>query len=72
VGAVSSTEIFGLGDLESYRRELTGYCYRMLASPYDAEDAVQDTLMRAWRGLERFEDEGAPNPAENYGLEPAR
>jgi RNA polymerase sigma-70 factor (ECF subfamily) len=66
VGAVSSTESLGLADLESYRRELTGYCYRMLASPYDAEDAVQDTLMRAWRGLERFEHRSG----EGDGLRP--
>ena len=63
MGAVES---FGFGDLESYRRELTGYCYRMLASPHDAEDAVQDTLMRAWRGRERFEDLSA----ERGGLRP--
>lgn len=44
------------GQLESHRRELAGYCYRMLASPHDAEDAVQETLLRAWRGLERFEE----------------
>jgi RNA polymerase sigma-70 factor, ECF subfamily len=43
------------GELEGHRRELTGYCYRMLGSPFEAEDAVQDTLLRAWRGLERFE-----------------
>ena len=43
------------GDLERHRRELTGYCYRMLGSPFEAEDAVQDTLLRAWRALERFE-----------------
>jgi RNA polymerase sigma-70 factor (ECF subfamily) len=66
VRAVSATERFGFGDLESYRRDLTGYCYRMLASPYDAEDAVQDTLVRAWRGLERFED----RPADGGGLRP--
>jgi len=41
--------------LEQHRRELTAYCYRMLASPFEAEDAVQETLLRAWRGLNRFE-----------------
>jgi RNA polymerase sigma-70 factor, ECF subfamily len=35
---------------------LTAYCYRMLASPQDAEDALQDTLVRAWRGLAGFEN----------------
>ncbi|WP_433341980.1 sigma-70 family RNA polymerase sigma factor [Streptomyces sp. CA-253872] len=41
--------------LEEYRRELTGYCYRMLGSPFEAEDAVQDTMVRAWRALGSFE-----------------
>jgi RNA polymerase sigma-70 factor, ECF subfamily len=45
--------------LELYRRELTGYCYRMLGSPFEAEDAVQETLLRAWRGYERFEGRSA-------------
>ena len=45
----------GLGDLARYRVELTGYCYRMLGSAFDAEDAVQETLLRAWRGLDGFE-----------------
>jgi RNA polymerase sigma-70 factor (ECF subfamily) len=38
-----------------YRRELPVHCYRMLGSFQDAEDALQDTLLTAWRGLEGFE-----------------
>ena len=44
---------------EESRRELTGYAYRMLGSAFEAEDAVQETYIRAWRGYERFEGRAA-------------
>ncbi|MGX1883377.1 sigma-70 family RNA polymerase sigma factor [Streptomyces sp. NPDC055287] len=41
--------------LEKHRTELTGYCYRMLGSAFEADDAVQDTMVRAWRNFDKFE-----------------
>jgi RNA polymerase sigma-70 factor (ECF subfamily) len=55
---VSSATLGIEQQLEQYRVELTGYCYRMLGSA-DAEDAVQETFIRAWRGIERFEGRSA-------------
>ena len=62
MNAVSTTGLPGAAELEQYRRELTGYCYRMLGSAYEAEDAVQKTMLRAWRALPRFDDQAGLRP----------
>src|SRR5512144_2836003 len=55
----SSAAAPALVELERHRAPLIAHCYRMLGSPFEAEDAVQETLLRAWRGRERFEGRSA-------------
>jgi RNA polymerase sigma-70 factor, ECF subfamily len=57
VSAAPSSELER--QLEEQRKPLIGYCYRMLGSPFEAEDAVQETLLRAWRSFEHFEGRAA-------------
>ena len=59
VTVVSDEEVT---EFERHRRELTAYCYRMLGSPHDAEDAVQEALARAWRARAHFEDRAGLRP----------
>ena len=56
-GSLTATPAFA--EVEQHRGALMAYCYRMLGSPFEAEDAVQDTLLRAWKNLDRFEGRSA-------------
>ncbi len=62
MSAVATAGSLQTEHLEQYRRELVGYCYRMLGSIHEAEDAVQDTMLRAWRATATFEDQAGPRP----------
>src|ERR1700741_3466047 len=48
-----------LDEFEAHRKELTAYCYRMLGSGFEAEDAVQETMVQAWKNFDRFEGRSA-------------
>jgi RNA polymerase sigma-70 factor (ECF subfamily) len=62
VSTVTTTRAIRPEELERYRRELLGYCYRMLGSIHEAEDAVQDTMLRAWRALAIVDDPSGLRP----------
>ena len=73
--AVTADATAVTADLEPYRRELTGYCYRMLGAGSEAEDAVQETMLRAWKNAESFEGTQSPrttHPSRDRRNEPPR
>jgi RNA polymerase sigma-70 factor (ECF subfamily) len=57
--AAGSATLDSMEQLEPYRTELTAYCYRMLGSPFEADDAVQEAMTRAWKAFDRFEGRSA-------------
>ena len=57
--ALATPTTFSIDDLELHRKPLTGYCYRMLGSGFEADDAAQETLVRAWKAGESFEGRSA-------------
>ena len=62
MNAVTASAAIPAAELEPFRRGLIGYCYRMVGSVHEAEDAVQDTMLRAWKALETFEDRAGLRP----------
>ena len=56
---VTASDDAWLEELEQYRRPLSGYCYRMLGSAFEADDAVQETIVRAWKKADSFEGRSA-------------